>query len=92
MLDLSAPWIVLNLAPATAEAWQDMLAACRAHLDEGLRPLIVSQALAQTPELLRQAFAGLEIEELREYEAELHEGLAHRGRSALIDLVARKPG
>lgn len=45
-----------------------------------------------TPELLRQAFAGLEIEELREYEAELHEGLAHRGRSALIDLVARKPG
>jgi len=45
-----------------------------------------------TPELLRQAFAGLEIEELREYEAELNEGLAHRGRSALIDLVARKPG
>ena len=44
-----------------------------------------------TPEMLRQAFAGLEIEALREYEAELNEGLAHRGRSALIDLVARKP-
>jgi len=44
-----------------------------------------------TPEMLRQAFAGLEIEELREYEVELAEGLAHRGQSALIDLVARKP-
>lgn len=46
-----------------------------------------------TPELLRQAFSGLglEIEELREYEVELQEGVAHRGPSALIDLVARKP-
>jgi SAM-dependent methyltransferase len=44
-----------------------------------------------TPELLRDAFAGLEILELREYEAELAEGTGHKGRSALIGMVARKP-
>lgn len=44
-----------------------------------------------TPELLRAAFASLEILELREHERELAEGSQHRGRSALIDLVARKP-
>lgn len=43
-----------------------------------------------TPELLREAFDGLEILELREYEADLAEGEGHRGRSALIGLVARK--
>ncbi|MDD5296735.1 MAG: methyltransferase domain-containing protein [Rhodocyclaceae bacterium] len=45
-----------------------------------------------TPELLRDAFAGWDIRELREYEDDLEEGSGHRGRSALIDLVARKPG
>lgn len=44
-----------------------------------------------TPELLRSAFASLEILELREHERVLAEGTQHRGRSALIDLVARKP-
>ena len=44
-----------------------------------------------TPQLLREAFAGMEIKELREYEADLAEGTAHKGRSALIGLVARKP-
>jgi SAM-dependent methyltransferase len=44
-----------------------------------------------TPQLLREAFAGLEILELREYEEDLAEGTAHHGRSALIGLVARKP-
>ena len=43
-----------------------------------------------TPELLRAAFASLEILELREHERELAEGSQHLGRSALIDLVARK--
>jgi SAM-dependent methyltransferase len=43
-----------------------------------------------TPAMLREAFAALEILELREYEAELAEGQRHRGRSALIGLVARK--
>jgi SAM-dependent methyltransferase len=45
-----------------------------------------------TPELLREAFTGWEIIELREYEDDLDEGIGHKGRSALIDLVARKPG
>lgn len=41
--------------------------------------------------LLRDAFADLEILELREYETELAEGTGHKGRSALIGMVARKP-
>lgn len=44
-----------------------------------------------TEALLREAFKSLEILELREYEAELGEGSQHAGRSAVIDLVARKP-
>lgn len=44
-----------------------------------------------TPELLRTLFADFEIIELREYEEVLEEGCAHKGRSALIDLVARRP-
>jgi len=44
-----------------------------------------------TEQMLRDAFKDLEIVELREYEAELGEGCSHAGRSALIDLVARKP-
>jgi len=44
-----------------------------------------------TPQLLREAFAALEIVELREYEADVAEGSGHCGRSALIGLVARRP-
>jgi SAM-dependent methyltransferase len=44
-----------------------------------------------TEAMLREAFAALEILELREYEAEVSEGLGHHGRSALIGLVARRP-
>jgi 2-polyprenyl-3-methyl-5-hydroxy-6-metoxy-1,4-benzoquinol methylase len=43
-----------------------------------------------TEALLRAAFAGYEVLALREYEAELTEGSQHKGRSALIGLVARK--
>ena len=43
-----------------------------------------------TTDLLREAFASMEILELREYEAELTEGTRHRGRSALIGMVARR--
>jgi SAM-dependent methyltransferase len=43
-----------------------------------------------TADLLRDAFAGMEILELKEYEAELAEGNGHKGRSALIGMVARK--
>jgi SAM-dependent methyltransferase len=42
-----------------------------------------------TEDLLRAAFAEMEILELAAYRAEMNEG-SHRGRSALIDLVARK--
>ncbi|MBK9021167.1 MAG: methyltransferase domain-containing protein [Sulfuritalea sp.] len=44
-----------------------------------------------TADILREAFAGWEIEELVEYEDEIVEGFGHKGRSALIGLVARKP-
>lgn len=44
-----------------------------------------------TKDMLQAAFADFDILELREYEDELAEGTAHRGRSALIDLVARRP-
>ena len=43
-----------------------------------------------SPEMLRAAFDGMDIIDLREYEAELAEGPGHSGRSALLGLVARK--
>ena len=43
-----------------------------------------------TAPMLREAFAALDILELREYEADVAEGSGHRGRSALIGLVARR--
>ena len=43
-----------------------------------------------TEEMLRDAFAGWDILECREYERHIEEGEGHKGQSALIDLVARK--
>ena len=43
-----------------------------------------------TRDLLASAFPHLAIVELREYEAEVHEGQGHSGHSALIGLVARR--
>jgi SAM-dependent methyltransferase len=43
-----------------------------------------------TEPVLREAFADLDIIELRDYEADLAEGSGHRGHSALIGLVARR--
>jgi SAM-dependent methyltransferase len=43
-----------------------------------------------TEELLRAAFADLEIVSLRSHDDVIHEGTGHDGMSALIDLVARK--
>ena len=43
-----------------------------------------------TEALLREAFAAMEIVELREYEAHVAEGTGHLGHSALIGLVARR--
>ncbi|HOY77228.1 MAG TPA: class I SAM-dependent methyltransferase [Hyphomonadaceae bacterium] len=40
--------------------------------------------------LVRAAFCAMEIEYLHTYDADLQEGLGHRGPSALIDLIARK--
>ena len=40
--------------------------------------------------MLREAFAAMHIDELREYEADLAEGSAHNGRSALIGVVATR--
>ena len=44
-----------------------------------------------TEELLRAAFATMDVLELRMYEDELTEGEHHLGRSALVGLCARKP-
>ena len=43
-----------------------------------------------TAQMLREAFASTEIIELREYDDDLTEGTRHRGRSALVGLVARR--
>ncbi len=43
-----------------------------------------------TRALLEQAFADMQILELREHDSEIHEGARHHGMSALIDLVAVK--
>jgi cyclopropane fatty-acyl-phospholipid synthase-like methyltransferase len=44
-----------------------------------------------TEAMLRELFADCTVLQLREHEDVLHEGKRHVGRSALIDLVARKP-
>lgn len=43
-----------------------------------------------TEQVLRGAFTGFEIERLASYDAEIEEGTGHSGKSALIDLIARK--
>lgn len=45
-----------------------------------------------TEPMLREAFGDMEILHLEEFEDELDEGAGHRGTSALVGLVARKPG
>lgn len=44
-----------------------------------------------TGAILRQAFSDWDIEELTEYEEDVDEGHGHKGRSALVGLIARKP-
>jgi SAM-dependent methyltransferase len=43
-----------------------------------------------TPEMLRAAFPDWSIEQMAEYDDDIAEGSGHRGRSALIGMVARK--
>ncbi len=45
-----------------------------------------------TEAMLREAFGDFDILDLAAHDAVIEEGSAHRGMSALIDLVARKPG
>jgi len=44
-----------------------------------------------TRTLLEDAFGDWDILDLKEHDSVIHEGSGHDGRSALIDLVARKP-
>jgi len=44
-----------------------------------------------TSELLRDAFAGFDIQHLEEYDRIIEEGSGHSGLSALIDMIARRP-
>lgn len=43
-------------------------------------------------ETLRDELAGLELEVGREIEREIREGTLHRGRSAIVQIVGKKPG
>ena len=43
-----------------------------------------------TPDMLRQAFVEMDIQSLDEFETELNEGEGHKGRSAIIGLVATR--
>ncbi|MDD5613241.1 MAG: class I SAM-dependent methyltransferase, partial [Gallionella sp.] len=45
-----------------------------------------------TGTLLHEAFADMQIMQLAEHDSVIHEGVGHEGMSALIDMVARKPG
>ena len=51
-----------------------------------------AEANLYTEALLRASFADLEILALESYDTEIDEGGGHAGMSALIDLIARKPG
>jgi len=44
-----------------------------------------------TKDLLKERFGDWDIVRLEDYEDELNEGIGHSGRSALIDLIARRP-
>lgn len=45
-----------------------------------------------TLDLLRADFPGWEVLRAKDYDADIAEGSAHVGRSALVDFIARKPG
>ncbi|MHA1525171.1 MAG: SAM-dependent methyltransferase [Alphaproteobacteria bacterium] len=45
-----------------------------------------------TSQLLRAAFADFDIRHLEEHDTQVNEGSGHAGMSALIDMVARRPG
>jgi SAM-dependent methyltransferase len=67
-------------------------------LIEGYRPEQLAYGTGGPPDaenmyseaLLREAFAGMDILSMRSYDAAVEEGSAHKGMSALIDMVAAK--
>ena len=69
-------------------------------LIEGYRPEQLAYGTGGPPDaenmyteaVLREAFAGMDILSLRAYDAAIEEGGAHKGMSALIDMVAAKRG
>ena len=51
-----------------------------------------SEANMYTEELLLEAFGDWEVQRLASYERDVQEGRGHSGKSALIDLIVRRPG
>jgi SAM-dependent methyltransferase len=83
------------------DAFAGMMSAIKpggVFLLEGYRPEQIEYGTGGPPkrehmytrEWLERTFSGWEILVLDDYEAEIHEGHAHDGMSALIDLVAKK--
>lgn len=68
-------------------------------LMQGYRPEQIAYGTGGPPQvdnlytetLLREAFASLDIVHLESHDSDISEGDGHAGRSALIDLVARRP-
>lgn len=101
--DLVVAVFIQFLTPDQREdVFDGMVAALRSGgrlLLHGYRPEQVDNGTGGPPNrdhmyteaLLRESFAGLQIDELRSYDAVLEEGSGHRGESALIDLIATKP-
>lgn len=88
--------------PLRARKWAGMLRALKPGgvlIVQGYTPAQLAhgtggpKALDQlyTQSLLRGAFGSLHIDRMVEQEADLDEGEGHRGRSAVIGMVARKP-
>lgn len=51
-----------------------------------------SEALLMEPEALRAELSGLVFERLEEKERDVQEGALHRGRSSVVQVIARRPG
>jgi hypothetical protein len=96
--------IFVQFVPPAArpEFFANMVSALRpggALIMQGYRPEQIANgtggpsdpAHCYTEPLLRDAFAALTIEHLHSHDAIIEEGTAHAGKSALIDLIARKP-
>jgi SAM-dependent methyltransferase len=99
---IAAIFVQFTPPPARARMFAGMIRALNPGgliLLEGYRPEQLRYATGgpkqvenlYTEALLRESFAALGIVHLASYDAEVDEGGGHRGMSALIDLVARRP-